>query len=259
MLKADSAPDTDSTEAPPDTVPALPEDRRIDYGDAATYVLGRITQAGVPVALSFITVLTIDDLKQPWVNSFTDNHGAFQVICPRPGRYKIIVAKTGAGGGVRFSSVNITVAPEKKGYFYHLGDLDLVTANNRANSASPFTDTIAEKAALLERKNTQAAILGQSFFVSGKLVDQATEALGFTSISIEALADSVPQPMTTFTHSDGSFQAVCSTPGRYRIWLSKMANGPEAFFDLSAKTAGILDIGVKKLEKPVEMTGPKSR
>jgi hypothetical protein len=215
-------------------------------------VLGTISNAGVPMALSFISMLALDDLKLPWMNTFTDAHGGFQVICPRPGRYKIIVAKSGPGGSIRFSSITVVIPPEKRGFFYHVGELDITGKTGRRDSLSPFKDTIPEKAALLERKASRSALLWQSFYISGRLVGPGDEILGYTSISITSFSDTPAPPIHTFTRKDGSFQAVCPTPGRYRIYLSKMEDGPEAIFDLSSKTEGILDIGVKKLEQPVE-------
>ncbi|MBN2035831.1 MAG: hypothetical protein JW768_03735 [Chitinispirillaceae bacterium] len=240
----------DSTGAPLDTTPVASEDRPIDFGDASTYVMGTIAREGVPVACSFMAAIALDDIKTPWVNTFTDSSGQFQVICPQPGRYKIIVAMAGPGGPVRFSSTTMVIPPEKRGYFYHLGELGIADTAGRTGSVSPLKDTVAEKTALFERKTSRAALLGKSFFVMGRLVSSGDEPMGYTSISVASLSDTMALPIRTFTRKDGSFQVICPTSGRYRLWLLNRDDGPEAVFNLSAKTEGILDIGIKKLEQP---------
>ena len=78
------------------------------------YVLGSlITRTGEVLAFTSITIVSLDDLDSLPMNTFTNRVGGFQIICPKPGRYKII-----AHGAESGSSVTFEIPVETKGVFH---------------------------------------------------------------------------------------------------------------------------------------------
>jgi hypothetical protein len=239
----------DTAKTIPKTATAINEDRKLDIDDSTTFVLGALFDETAPIAHSFIAILSLEDLQAPWRKTFTDKKGGFQVICPRPGRYKIIVSKSGDGAGINFTSAVFTIPRDKKGFFYHLGKVVIPEKAAPGDSILLTKDAILKKIDVAPQKASGAALLTQWTYVSGTLVHPDGQRLGFKSLTVVSTNDTLFAPMKTFTNKEGAFQFICYTPGQYRMFLTAAENGPGATFTIAPKAKGVLDLGTVKLVK----------